>query len=322
MDLSADLVLRPVGEHLPDALHPALVYLASLAVGSRSTMMHSLRLTADVLSSGMCDMHSLPWHLLRRPHTNALRSWLQDNRSPATANRVLAAVRGTLKNAWELELIDAENYHRAVAVKNVKATKADGATGRALTDGELRSLISVCIDDGSPAGFRDACIIVLGAFGGLRRAEIVGLDVVDFEIEEQQLMVHGKRQKVRDVPLTDEGLEALLLDWLHLRGTEAGPLFVRIRKGGEMIYTRLSVRSIHDIVERRRKQAGVRAFTSHDLRRTFAGDQLDAGTDLAVVAKLMGHASVQTTAQYDRRGVRARRVAMARRHVPYQRKFG
>ena len=57
-------------------------------------------------------------------------------------------------------------------------------------------------------------------------------------------------------------------------------------------------------------------FTPHDLRRTFAGEMLDAGVDLVTVQKLMGHASPVTTSRYDRRDEKTKMEAATKIHFP------
>ena len=95
----------------------------------------------------------------------------------------------------------------------------------------------------------------------------------------------------------------------------------RIRKGGVILPAQLSDQAIYTILKKRGEEASLADFTPHDMRRTFAGDLMDAGVDLVTVQKLTGHSNANTTAGYDRRGEVANRQAVKKLHVPYRRRY-
>ena len=298
--------------------HPAAVYLAGLASErSRHVTAQALRTIVAILTGDdprQADILLLDWGALRYPHTAAIRSRLMETYSPATVNRLLSALRGVLKEAWRLGYMTAEDYQLAVDVRNVKGETLPA--GRELAQGELLTLVEVCKADPSPAGIRDAAVLGLLYTCGLRRAELVSLDVGDFEPENGRLRIRaGKGRKQRSV-YVQGGARQALLDWLRWC-CKTGPLFVPVNKGGNVGGRRMSAQSIYDMLQKRGKQAGVKAFSPHDLRRTFVGDMLDRGVDIATVANIAGHASVDTTRRYDRRPEEIKRKAAGKLHFPY-----
>lgn len=296
--------------------HPALVYLASLGASSRRPMSQSLN--AIALTFGFNDFMSVPWGAMRYEHTQAVRSKLAEAYTASTANRHLSALRGVLKDAWRLGYMSAEDYQRAVDLKTIKGEKvAQAETGRHLGSGEIAALINACYD-GTSAGLRDAAILAIGYGCGLRRSEIAGLDLADYDKENEALRIrHGKGNKERLCYLPD-GTTAALDGWLVARGGAAGALFYSIRRGDNMETKGLTDQAIYNILASRAAAANVKSFTPHDLRRTFAGDLLDNGEDISTVQKMMGHSNINTTAGYDRRGSRAKKKAAATLHVPYR----
>ena len=306
------------------AQHPALVYLASLSPGSRRTMKTALDAMAGLLTSGRCDALSLDWSQIRFQHGAALRAVLAERYAPATANKMLAAWRGTLKAAWRLEILSSEDHGRAADLSSVRGETLP--KGRALAGGELRALLSVCANDlykdatPRPAGVRDGAILCVLYGGGLRRSEIIALDVTDYEAQNGALTVRrGKGSKARITYLPSGG-QTRLARWLELRAQKGlhdeGPMFHPIHRSGKIFEGCMTDQAILALLQRRATQAGLKAFSPHDLRRTFISDLLDAGADIATVQKLAGHSNVQTTGRYDRRGEVAKQRVASLLHIP------
>jgi site-specific recombinase XerD len=318
--MTTELATKTAGGELVGAgdlaQNPAAVYLGSLATGSRRTMQGALDTMAAIL--GDFDAFSCPWSHLRFQHTAALRSQLAERYAAATANKMLSALRGVLKAAWRLGQMDAEDYTRAVDVGSM--TGETLPAGRAIEAGELAALLKTCTADTTAAGARDAALLALLYSCGLRRAEATALDLSDYNPTTGAMTVRGKRNKERLAHVVN-GSRLALADWLAIRGDDAGPLFLAVNKGGTIRHgQRLSTQAIYNAVQRRAAEAGVENVSCHDFRRTFVGDLLDAGADIATVQRLAGHASVNTTARYDRRPEEAKRKAAELLHVPYTRR--
>lgn len=297
----------------PLAQNAAAVYLAGLRSElSRRTMKAALDKIASFDGS---DSLSLDWSQLRYQHTAAIRAQLARDYAPATANKMLSALRGVLKEAWRLGQMSAEDYQRAVDIANIEAQTLPA--GRDISSGEIKALVDACAKDAGVSGIRDAAIIGLLATCGLRRAELVAIDVSEFNLDTGEIVIHGKRNKDRKVYATN-GTLAALQDWITIRGTEQGALFNPINKSGIIQRGKaMTAQAVYKMLAKRGKDAGVKDFSPHDFRRTVAGDLLDAGVDIAVAARILGHANVQTTARYDRRPEQVKKQASARLHYPY-----
>ncbi len=315
---AAELVALPVPV-VPLDQHPVAIYLARLRPNGRRAMRYALT-TIAAIATGQpnADPLALPWHSLRYQHTAAIAAALRERYKPATVNLMLSALRGVLSEAENLGLLSAEEYRRATRLKAVRGESLP--KGRALKSDELAALLKVCRADRKEAPLtaaRDAALVALLYSTGLRRSEAVKLDLADYNSEEGSLLVRGgKGGKDRLTYLAETGAQPIVAEWLNLRGEEAGPLFLPINKAGRLARRRLSDQAVLYILDKRAKAAGVAAFSPHDLRRTFVSDLLDAGADLATVQKLAGHASVTTTARYDRRGEKAKRQATALLKLP------
>lgn len=244
--------------------NPYLVYLSQLGIGSRRTMRESLEHIAQNMNNGELNAIDFPWSSLRYQHTQAIYTHLLETRAPATANKMIAALGRVLKEAWKLGQMSAEDYHRAIAIE--RRTGQRLLKGRALSTG-VGAILNVCCQDDSVKGCRDAALIAVLYGAGVRRKQVVALELEDWNSADYCSTVRrGKGDKDRTTYL-DDGAATALLAWLAVRGEHKGTIFHPLRKGGKIEMRSLSDQAVLDIIHERGREAQVADFWPHDFRR-------------------------------------------------------
>jgi integrase len=288
------------------------LYVAGLAPGSRRAQLWRLERAARFLGV----TGPVNWSGLTYRDAVAVRAQAAELYAPRTASAIVAAVRAVAREAWRAGLMDGERYRRIQSVAPVKGSSPP--PGRYVTRAELRDLLLACGD--AHAGARDAALLAVLFGCGLRRGEASALTTSD--LEGAALVVRsGKGRKGRRVPVGPAALDAMR-QWLAISAQDADPKdpppFLRaVNKGGAIQLGGMSGEAIRRRLSILATKAGIDPFRPHDARRSYASALLDAGVDLAVVARLMGHASVQITAGYDRRGARAETEAASLVRFPF-----
>jgi integrase/recombinase XerD len=212
----------------------------------------------------------------------------------SSAARALAAVRGLHRFAARDGLV-AEDVAHEVAPPPVPLRLP-----RALTIDQVEQLLAGCIGDG-PGPVRDRALLELLYSTGARISEAIGVDRDDLDFEHRTVLLLGKGDKQRIVPVGRPALRAVE-EYLvrarpalaaHGRGTPA--LFLNARGG------RLSRQSAWHVLRAAADASGVASaipVSPHTLRHCFATHLLAGGADVRSVQELLGHASVTTTQVY------------------------
>lgn len=251
----------------------------------------------------------------------ALREGDGDRRplAASSAARSLVAVRGLHKFATAEGITAmnvAEQVHppaparrlpKALPVDQVLALLEAAGGAPAGDDGAGPDAAS------SPARLRDRALLEVLYSTGARISEVIGLDVDDIDEDSRTVIVHGKGDKERLVPIGRPALAAVQAylvrgrPGLVRRGEPA--LLLNVRGG------RLSRQSAWQVLAGAARRAGIEAAVSpHTLRHSFATHLLDGGANVRVVQELLGHASVTTTQVYTQVTVQALREVYTQAH--------
>ncbi|CAM3967333.1 tyrosine-type recombinase/integrase [Vreelandella rituensis] len=221
--------------------------------------------------------------------------------SAATRNSYRALMRGVATEAYKMKLMDVDVLERIKTVKSARYHRLPG--GKAQPDRIIRAMLDVCdkVDDAIHA--RDGLMLTLLVTSGLRRAELVGIQLKNINHETHEFSVTGKGNKERALMMPDVIWERYIDYLARYRGDRPGFLFTAIwnKRNEPSLGKGLSVATVNQRIESIRRRAsgllGV-AIAPHDLRRTFATDMFNNGMTIREIQILLGHASAATTETY------------------------
>lgn len=263
-----------------------------------------------------------PWGAVTAADVLTLGAALAAVYAPATVSAVLSAVRSVLRLAVAFGEADADAATAAAAIKRPRDSREHPAprrsTAHAGDPATLSALWRAVEADTMPARrARDRAMLALLYGAGLRRAEAAAVAVGDVFADVgggSVAVTRGKGGKPRLVPIA-AWAAAALADWRAVRRSalddSAGAFLLSVNRYGRVVATPLTGYAIGRAVGRVAAAAGV-PVVPHDLRRAFVSAAITAGAgDLSAAAHLAGHASVTTTARYDRRQARAAAVIAA-----------
>ena len=190
--------------------------------------------------------------------------------------------------------------HNTVVAKNpaleVSAPKPDKPLPK-ICDAETIDRLLQLNDNSDPLLVRDVAIFELIYSSGLRLAELVNIDLDDIDLAQQQLVVTGKGNKTRYLPVGSKAVAAVKR-WLKFRQNynKNGNLpALFLSQQGKRISPRNVQSRLNQLIQR---QALAQHISPHMLRHSFATHLLESSSDLRAVQELLGHVNIATTQVY------------------------
>jgi site-specific recombinase XerD len=145
--------------------------------------------------------------------------------------------------------------------------------------------------------FRDLALVGLMLYSGLRSGEVLALQLADVRLAEGQMLVRGKGNKQRLLPLPQDLGEVLQKYlWLERPLTASPALFVCLK--GRSRGAPLTLAGLRSLFRYHRRTSQIPQANPHRFRHTFGADMVRAGISLPALQQLMGHSQIRTTMRY------------------------
>lgn len=229
-----------------------------------------------------------------------IRSWL-------ATQQVKGGARTTLsRRAVSIRLFTKWATKKGFLAKDIGLTLATPKGHRTLPEVlsisdatvAMDSLATRVAEEESATSIRDCAILEVLYASGARVSELCGLDLDDIDYQRNTILVLGKGNKERTIPLGNPAMKALN-NWIKnarpeiANGTSGEAVFLGVR--GKRIDQR-TVRTV--VYEALEALEGAQRLGPHALRHSAATHLLEGGADLRTVQEILGHASLATTQIY------------------------
>jgi integrase/recombinase XerD len=211
----------------------------------------------------------------------------------ATIHRHISTIRGYYKFLFAEDIINHD------PTENLESPKLAKSLPYTLCVEDIFKILDNAADENEKAPLRNRAILELLYSTGMRVSECVSVTTEQFLTNKDFMMVTGKGNKERLVPVGE-----IARDWVlrylneerdkFVKPASANCLFINQRFGEQL--TRMAV---FDIIKKAAKRAGILGGVSpHTMRHSFATHLLEGGCDLRIVQEFLGHSSITTTEIY------------------------
>lgn len=240
-----------------------------------------------------------------------ISTFMEHLRTHQIESRSIARKLSCLRGLYRWLLLDQRIHHDPTL--NLESPKSWKVLPKSLASSEVETMLdSAAINANHPQSsalaLRDQAILELLYAGGIRVSELTGLKVEDLSLDEGRILVRGKGDKERIVPL---GRTAIQTITRYLES--ARPQLTRANRSILFLSTRglpLTRGWVWSLVKRSNATA-----SPHMLRHSCASHMVENGADLRTVQTLLGHADIGTTQVYTHLAL-GRLKAVHRRHHP------
>ncbi len=255
-----------------------------------------------------CDKHSLdPLQLSLNDLQDFVYETFRDVKRTRTQARQMSGVRAFYRFLLYHDYIDADPSEL------LDMPKLDQRLPEVLTVEEIDRMIDA-IDLSKNEGQRNRAIIEMLYGSGLRVSELVTLKLSNMYLNEHYMLIEGKGNKQRLVPISDEAqrqFELWLQDRCHLDVKPQYVDYAFLNRYGRGL-TRVM---IFTIIKQLAAAAGItKNISPHTLRHSFATHLLQNGADLRIIQQLLGHETITTTEIYTHVDVQDLRKAILKYH--------